>query len=391
MARRRSPGYGSVYPVKSGGWVAAITTGHTLDGKQKRKTHRVRTKTEGLRWLAQEKVRMDAGGGTTQESITVRSYLDQWLESDIRPRRSDSTYETYRRFVVNHLQPGLGHHRLTKLSPRHVRDFLNAKLASGETPHNVNYMRRVLTTALGRAVRDEVVARNVASLADTLPTDAFEGWPFTADEARRFLVAIKGERLETLFFTAISLGLRLGECQGLRWSDVDFGEGTISIRFQVKNQHGIVTFGPLKTVSSRRMLPMPDWVAASLAHHRRRMLEDRLLAGRRWVDLDLVFPSTIGTPFSESTVYAAFARILERGDILAVRERDQQPRRFHDLRHSTATLLGTMRVPDKIVQAILGHATIATTLDTYTHADIGGMRAALEQFGTFTEADKWSS
>ncbi|MDP9472177.1 MAG: site-specific integrase [Chloroflexota bacterium] len=179
------------------------------------------------------------------------------------------------------------------------------------------------------------------------------------DQARAFLAAVRGDRLEALFTVALALGLRQGEALAMRWDDVDLDAGTIRIRHTVQKINGQWHFTEPKTARSRRSISMPAASIAALRAHQLRQPDERLAAGSRWQEWGLVFPSSVGTPLDGSNVTHWLQKILARAGL---------PRqRFHDLHHCCASLLLAQHVPMRVVMEIPGHSQIALTMDTYSH------------------------
>jgi integrase len=254
----------------------------------------------------------------------------------------------------------LDHHQLIKLSPYHVQAMLNEKLATSLSPRTVQYLRAVLRQALGQAVKWGQVPRNVATLVDPPRSVRQEIRPLTDAEAHAFLDVIAGDRLEAMYLTALTLGLRQGELIGLRWQDVDVDARQVRIRSALQRIGREWQFVDPKSTSGRRTLPLPAVLVAALQRHQSQQHEARLLAGPRWQEFDLVFPSTIGTPQEARNVTTRFQVMLERAGL--------PRRRFHDLRHSCGTFLYASGVDPRTIMAILGHSQISLTMNTYVHA-----------------------
>ena len=219
--------------------------------------------------------------------------------------------------------------------------------------------REVLRTALNQAVRWELVSRNVAALTDAPRHRTREIEPLTPTQASTLLSAVAGHRLEGLITVAVGLGLRQGEALGLRWEHVDLDTGVLSVRQTLERSGRNPRFGEPKTTRSRRTITMPRIVADALRRHRTGQLEERLAAGGRWRDSGLVFTTTIGTPLDKSTVHKAFKRILSAAGLPDIR--------YHDLRHTAATLLLAQGVDPRTIMETLGHSQISLTLNTYAH------------------------
>ena len=207
----------------------------------------------------------------------------------------------------------------------------------------------------------------LAALALVPPDARHEIRPLSPDEARRIVEAVggSGERDEALYVLAIRSGMRQGEMLGLRWRDVDLEHWMLHVRASV-HQHprtGEWTLTQPKTPRSRRQIAVSDEVMAALHAHRARQLQERLLVGPAWTDLDLVFPSMVGTPLSPRTLlYRTFRPLLAKASIV-----DPAGVRIHDLRHTAATLALGGRVNPKVVSEMLGHASVAIALDLYSH------------------------
>ena len=356
---RRGQGEGSIYQRADGRWVGSVTIGYE-DGKQKRKSFYGKTRKEVKEKLTTAVADQQRGLPVAfDERLTLGTFLDEWLEHSVKPSVRPSTYKSYSGLVRLHLKPVLGHHRLTKLEPQHVQRFMNRKLKSGLSPRTVDYCRAVLRRALNQALRWGHVPRNVATLVDPPRAKRPEIQPLTPDEARALLDAVAGDRLEALYAVALAVGLRKGEALGLRWDDVDLEAGTLSVRKQLQRVDGKLQLVDLKTDRSRRTITLPSISVDALRRHRVRQLEERLVAGRRWSDSGLVFTTTIGTPIDARNLSRWFHEHRERAGIRRVR--------FHDLRHTCATLLLVQGVHPRVVMDILGHSQISLTLDTYSH------------------------
>jgi integrase len=217
----------------------------------------------------------------------------------------------------------------------------------------------VLRRALGQAVRWGVLARNVAALVDPPKQTHHELSPLAPEECRLLLDHIRGEPLEALYVLALSTGLRQGELLGLKWVDVELESARLTVRRALGRTVDGIGFVEPKTPGSRRSIGLPNIAASALKEHRRRQLEQRLLVGASWRDLDLVFCSQIGTPLDGSNLTHRFQRILAAAGL--------PRRRFHDLRHSAATLLLVQGVSPRVVQELLGHSSVTLTLGTYSH------------------------
>jgi len=224
-----------------------------------------------------------------------------------------------------------------------------------------------------------LVARNVAALTDTPKVVRPEIRSFTPDEARRFINAVKGERLEALYLLTITLGMRRGEVLGLKWTDADFNALTIHVRAALQRVNGRLELSETKTERSRRPLPLLDFVTKALRHQRTRQLEERLIAGSRWQDSGFVFTTRIGSPIDPANLLDDFKRILKKAALPDIR--------FHDLRHSAASLLLALNIHPRVVMELLGHQQISLTMDAYTHVVPSLFRDAVDKLGVALNGD----
>jgi integrase len=239
---------------------------------------------------------------------------------------------------------------------------------NGLSPRSLSHLRAVLRRALGQAVKRDLLTRNVAALA-TAPKQVStkeDRAILSPAEVRRLLDAAeaKDDRLRALYFVAVNLGARQGELLGLLWSDVDFTRSTITInrglqRVKVNGKGKLVLRAP-KTEHSRRTVHMSAAVAAALTAHRDREEVERLQAAGRWIaEPDFVFRTTVGTGCEGANVTKEFQK--------AVRAAKLPRMRFHDLRHSCASILLASGVQPLVVSKLLGHGSVTLTLNTYGH------------------------
>jgi integrase len=233
-------------------------------------------------------------------------------------------------------------------------------------------MHSVLRAALNQAVRWRMVHYNAAAMVSTPRVSRREVLALTPEEARRLLDAARGDRLEALYSVALALGLRQGEALGLQWSDIDLDTGTLRVRRASQRiPHQGTQLVETKTARSRRTLIMPPIVIRALHAHRARQAMERLAAGKRWTDLDLIFPSERGTLADGPNITHRFHKLLKRAEL--------PPMRFHDLRHACASLLLVQGVHPRVVMETLGHSQISLTMNTYSHVLPVLQREAAEQ------------
>jgi len=368
--RHASPGQGTVYRRPDGRWCAIVS-----EGGGKRKYLYAATEREVRRKL-NLRLRDQAGGlPPTDDRLTVAGFLTRWLEEVVKPSVRPLTYRSYERVCRVHLIRELGHLRLSKLAPADVQGLMARKLAEGLAPRHVAYIRVVLRVALGRAVKWGDLNRNVAALTDPPKTRRFEIAPLGADEARTFLAATATDRLHALYVLALTTGLREGELLGLTWADTDLQRRQARVRQQLQRVDGKLALVEPKTSATRRMVMLTAMATEALTSHRERQLFERRAAGEGWTETGLMFTSKLGTPLEPRNAVRSFKAALRAAGL--------PNRRFHDLRHSCASLLLAEGVPLKVVAEILGHASIRLTADTYSHvvpalqADAAGRLDAL--------------
>lgn len=367
---RRGQGEGSIFKRSDGRWCAVVDLGWE-NGKRKRKSFYGETRKDVADALTKGLMEKAQGLPVAIERQTIGHFLEDWLEQSVRPRVSPRTFESWRLIVRRHIVPALGSISLQKLAPQNVRALLNSKLDEGLSAQTVRHIRTVLRRALGEAVKFGLVVRNSAALVDGPRIPHHEIHPLTIDEARSFLDAAQGERLEALYSVALALGVRRGEALGLRWQDVDLDQRALTVNQTVQRVGGKLRFLEPKTERSRRTISIPDTVVSALRTHRTHQLEERLAAGRRWQDLGLVFATRVGTPLEPRNVHRDFKRILAKAEV--------PDQRFHDLRHAAASLLLAQGISPRVVMELLGHSRIGITMDTYSHVIPSLMREAADK------------
>ena len=359
---KRGNSEGSIYPHKRGGvkvgyrgsyWVDTAEgpkrryiTGETREDVAEKLAKAISDRADGLVF--------DAGSTTTGE------YLTRWLSDSVHGTVQGSTYRSYGRVVDGHLVPGVGRVKLAKLRPDHIRRLYRSMLDAGKATRTVQYAHTLLKRALAQAVMDGLIPRNAAEAVRPPKLKRDEIQPLNADQVRALLDA-SDERSRALYTVAVRTGMRPGEILALRWSDVDLEAGTVQINRALSEGE----FSTPKTPRSRRRISLSPATVAALKAHRKRQLEERIAKAGLWEDHGLVFPSSVGTPKSQRNLNREFKNAAKRAGL---------PDHFklYDLRHTCATLLLARNVHPKYVQELLGHASIAQTLDTYSHV-IPGM------------------
>lgn len=356
---RRGAGEGSIVKRADGRWMAQVDLGWA-NGKRQRKFLYGKTRQEVARKLAVAIRAHQEGMPMSNERVTVEAFLKDWLHSTrgtIRPK----TWQTYEGYVRLHALPALGRLPLAKLEPKHLQRLYADKLESGLSPTSVRHLHAILHRALGRAARWGVVPRNVASLVDPPPMAHHEMRTLSPEEARRFLATAASDRLEALYVLALTTGMRQGELFRLRWQDVDLESQALAVR------------GATKTARSRRQVLLSDVGVEALRRHAGRQGEECRIAGSAWRETGLVFTNTVGASLTTTNVtFRSFRPLLERAGLPVIR--------FHDLRHTAATLLLGKGVHPKVVSELLGHSQVGVTLDLYSHVTPTMHRQAVTTF-----------
>lgn len=357
--RRRGKGEGSITRLADGRWQARVDLGYE-GGKRVRKAFYGKTRREVQERLTRALGDHQRGLPLPHERQTVGQFLTDWLDNTARHTLRPTSYDGYADLVHHHLVPLLGRVPLAKLTPQQIAACYGDLLAKGLAPRTVQYAHAVLHRALDQAVRWNPVARNPTDAVDAPRPQRKEITVLTAEQAQRFLGAAEVDRLHALYVLALMTGMRQGELLGLRWQDVDLAAGSLSVRRTLVRTSQGWSWAEPKTAKGRRTIALPDLAVEALRQHRVRQLEERLRAGGLWDDLDLVFPNHTGRPLErQNVVKRSFRPLLARAGLPAIR--------FHDLRHSAATLLLSLGEHPKVVQERLGHSTIGVTMDTYSH------------------------
>ncbi|GIV18955.1 MAG: site-specific integrase [Armatimonadota bacterium] len=357
MAKRRGNQEGSITQLSDGRWQARIT--YYENGIPKRKAFYGKTRKEAQEKLQRALADLQRGILPVSEKQTVGEFLVFWLEEVAKPRIRPRTYELYRGMVHQHLIPAIGHLPLVKLAPAHLNKLRNEKVASGLSASTVRCILRVASSALSEAEKWQLVPRNVAKLVDAPRVENREVQPFTVEELVKLLDVARGHRLYALFVLAVALGLRQGELLGLRWQDVDFERGTLTVAVQLQTIDGKQVLVEPKTARSRRTLQLPQFVLDVLQQHLANQLLEKAQSGESWREHGLVFASSVGTPVPARNLLRVWYSLLRKAGL---------PKRpFHTLRHTAASYLLAMGCDLRTVQQVLGHSQVGLTANLYTH------------------------
>jgi integrase len=356
---KRSNGEGSVVKRKDGRWCAAYTAG----GKRKYLYGKTRKEVVG-----KLKDTLAESDGAYYPDIEVEDYLTRWLEDSVKESVRASTHERYESVCRVHIVPHIGKTNLADLTEMNVQSLYRERLGSGCSPRTVQYVHVTLHKALKQAVRWRLVPRNVAEAAVPPKVQKKEIVVLSPAQVKVFLKSVEGHRLEAMFVLAVTTGMRQGEMTGLRWEDIDEADGALYVlRTLSKTKEGIV-FNQPKTAKGRRSVALTCLAIRALNKHRVRQQAEK---GSWKKDHGLVFPNIHGEPRSQrEPMIKALKKALEKAGLPQIR--------FHDLRHTAATLMLSKGVHPKIVSEMLGHGDVAFTLTVYSHVLKGMQKGATQ-------------
>jgi integrase len=357
--KERGNGTGTVYPRKNKQGKVIGYRGSYFAPDGKRRYVSAKKKSDAERALRQAMTDAERGLVFEAGTVTVEEYLTRWLTDSVRDTVRNTTFERYEQITRKHIVPEVGRVKLKALTPANVRGLYRKKLEAGLSARTVQYVHVTLHKALKQAVRDGLVPRNSTEAVKPPQVRREEICPLAPEQVRMLFKAAKGDRLEALYVLAVTTGLRQGDLLGLKWDDVDMEAGTLSVRRTLTTAKGGPVLSPPKTKGSRRTVKLSQMALEALRSHLARQLEENGV-GSLWRENGLIFASEVGEPLDRRDLTThRFKPLLKRSGLPKIR--------FHDLRHTCATLLLSKNVNPKIVSEMLGHATIAITLDTYSH------------------------
>jgi len=353
MAKKiRGRNEGSIWR-QGNNWRAAVS----LNGK--RITKSFKTKSECKVWLRENLSQIDLGLTIGASKVTLEQFLCEWMDihmANIKPKSG----QRYKQIARDYVIPYLGQFQLQGLRIEHIEGLYQLLLKADVSVRNVRYVHSLLHRSLSDAVKRGVVGLNAAHGARQPKMLHHEMKILDENQIMQFFIAVQNDKNEALYHLAIKTGLRKGELSGLKWTDLDWNRGTIRVQRQVQRVtgQGMVFMSP-KTKAGRRTVPLGFETLGILRDHRTKQQHERETAGNRWQEFDLIFPSSVGTPQSPSNLLGSFKSILKHSGLPVIR--------FHDLRHTAASLMFNQGVPPFVVSKILGHSKPSTTMDIYGH------------------------
>ncbi len=356
---RRGNGEGSITRHKaSGKWMARYTV-ETPAGP-KRRTIYADTRKKAAEKLAKALSQRADGIVVDDQNLSFGDYLDLWLSDCVRGTVRESTFSRDKYLVTNHIKPSVGRVKLKNVNALHLQSLYRERIDSGLSGSTVQKIHHVIHKALSQAVRWSLIPRNPADDVQAPTPAPKEIHPLSAHEARRLLEAARDDRLEALYVLAVHTGMRRGELLGLKWEDVDLDNFMVRVRRTITRKGTGYVLGEPKTKKSRRTVRLTARAVDALRSHRARQAQEKLRAGSLYSDQGLIFAGEGGGLINPSNLrQRSFMPLLERAGLSQIT--------FHDLRHTCASLLFQKNVHPKFVQELLGHASVAITLDTYSH------------------------
>ena len=380
MAKRRSNGEGSIRRRKDGRWEGRYTAGIDPEtGKQIFKNVLGKTQTEVKEKLKQALSKSQKLDFTKQGKYTVAQWMEEWFENVCKLKVRPSSHQTYRGYIDNHIDPNIGKIPLEKLRTMDLQKLYRKLMNQGRVERieakyqpkglsakTVRNIHQVISSAMDFAVAQKIIVENPCHAVALPKVEHKEMHTIPAEQLQAFLNEAKASGVYEMYYIELATGLRRGELLGLKWEDVDLTAGIIRVHRQIARVNGEIVEAPLKTKNSYR--------AVSISPQAIRVLKEQ----KTKTNDEYVFPSPNGGPISPDSVNNMLKRVLERAGIPKVR--------FHDLRHTFATLALQNGVDIKTVSGMLGHFSAGFTLDTYAHVTTAAQKEAAEIMGNVLKA-----
>ena len=375
MAKKRANGDGSIRKRKDGRWEGRYVVGHDpITGKMISRNVLGKTQAqvkEKLRTAIENSKRLDY---TQTGKYTVGQWMDEWFEAYAKVKVRPSSHQTYKGYIENHIKPNIGDIPIEKLTSLQLQKFYRLLLTEGRVPRiesekqpkglsakTVRNINQVISSAMDMAVRHKLILTNPTEGCELPKVEHREMKTLPAERLGAFLREAKESGVYELYYLDLATGLRRGELLGLKWEDIDLQNGIIHVRRQVARVDGEVKELPLKTKNSYRNISISQDAVAMLTE----------MEAHR--SSDYVFPSSTGGPISPDSVNNMLHRVLKRAGLPSIR--------FHDLRHTFATLALQNGVDIKTVSGMLGHFSAGFTLDTYAHVTTSAQKEAARTMG----------
>ena len=376
MAKRRANGGGNIRKRKDGRWEGRYTAGHNpATGKAIYKNVLGKTQAEVKEKLKKAIEETKGLNIAKAESYTVGQWMDVWYEYYAKIKVRPSSHKTYEGYIKNHIKPSIGSIPLTKLTTLDLQRLYQKLLTEGRvdrlesqnqpkglSPKTVRNINQVISSAMHLAIQQHLIAQDPTDGCALPKTEHQEMQTLSADQLAAFLLEAKHSGVFEMYYIELATGLRRGELLGLKWEDIDFANQTLRVRRQVGRINGEVREAPLKTKNAYRTISLGTDAIGVLKQQREKQPSS-----------SYVFPSPTGGPIAPDSVLHMLHRVLDRAGLPEIR--------FHDLRHTFATLALQNGVDVKTVSGMLGHFSAGFTLDTYAHVTTAAQRQAAETMG----------
>jgi integrase len=369
--KRAGRGEGSIYQRKSDKrWVASFLVEET----GKRQYLYRDTRKEAYDALHEALQAQKQGMLATGRDQKLKDFLEQWLEEERRPNIRLSSYARYRTIITRHINPSLGNISVRKLTPQHIQHFYSEKEKEGLSKSSIQDRHKVLHSALKTAVRWNIVPYNVGDKVSAPRKKKRERLILPQEQFRKLVEgADQHEHMRAFIKLALITGMRHEEMLALQWEDVTFETKSLYVCHNVYRVGGYGHLeGDPKTATSKRRIILPQFVVNALKEHQTRQEEQRKAAGVKWQGKSLVFCNRVGGFLNQETNLRRFRKVLAAAGLPITMG-------IHDLRHNVATfLIEVLKYPPTVVQMLLGHSDISTTLGIYTHTDLSLLQSMMD-------------
>lgn len=364
---------GQIIKRGDGTWLIRVFMGRDGQGKRRYLNKTIKGKKKDAQdYLSKTLVEISIGTFVESSPLTVKEYLDKWLETAARPRVSRRTADGYASLLKRYVHAPLGGKRLDGLRALDIQKIYGDMQTRGLSARVIRHTHSALHNALKQAVRWGMIARNPSDLVELPKVPHKERRVLSPDEAAKFLQIANTMPHGLIFAVALLSGMRPEEYLALQWSDIDFERNTAQVKRALVWHKKEWSFDEPKTARSRRTLYLPAFLLKQLAAHKHKQAEKKVKFGPAWHPFNLVFCSETGTPLQiPNLTYRYFRPILAKAELPCIR--------LYDLRHTCATLLLIAEEHPKVVSERLGHASIVITLDTYSHVLPSMQQAASER------------
>lgn len=363
---KRGQGEGTISKRPDGTWWARISVGYDAQGKRKRKAFYGKTRKEVQEKMTAALNELKQGTYIEPSKMTVAQWIDIWMKeyrlNFVRPK----TYLLNEGYVRGHIKPDVGHYCLKDLRKEAVQGFVNGLIDKGLKAKTIGGIYSVLNMALNQALDNGLIGQNPADRVKLPKTNKEEARVLTMEEQEKLLNVAHNYRYGVMFEFLIYTGLRMGEVLALEWEDIDFEKGLISINKALTRGKIVdgkykyaLEVSETKTATSKRVVPMIPEVVELLKKHRQQQEMERASSEGLMVDNGIVFCTKQGT-------YAHANTIKEMIDSMAL-SAEVKKLHPHTLRHTFATRCLESGIDMRVVQDLLGHASMKMTSDIYTH------------------------